>query len=124
MFTSCLSDTNIATDVSGEDSYSAYLYGVAPWAPTSKLRCSFTNWTAQEFSDRYETIYNVEPSYHAASAFAAGLCLVGALEDTQSMDTEVLKKSLETNFYNTFYANVTFNSIHQAKFDMLLSQVY
>jgi hypothetical protein len=123
VFTSCLSDTSIAASVTGEDSYSAYLFGVTPWAPTESIRGSYTNWTAQEFSDRYETIYNAEPSYHAASAFAAGLCLVGAIEDTQSTDTAVLKEALESNFYNTFYANITFNSIHQAKFDMLLSQV-
>ena len=123
VFTSCLSDTSIAASVETESAYSAYLYGVAPWAPTPKIRGSYTNWTAQEFSDRYISIYNEEPSYHAASSFAAAVCLVAAIESSQSMDTTVLKETLEKSFYNTFYANISFDPYHQAEFDMLISQI-
>ena len=116
-------DTSIATKVEDESSLSAYLYGVTPWAPTDKIRCAYTNWTAQEFSDRYADMYNVEPPYHAASSFAAGICLVAAIEETQSLLAATVQSSLETHYYDTFYANISFNSIHQANFEMLVSQI-
>eukprot|EP00602_Paraphysomonas_sp_CaronLab_P005348 CAMPEP_0185017998 /NCGR_PEP_ID=MMETSP1103-20130426/842_1 /TAXON_ID=36769 /ORGANISM="Paraphysomonas bandaiensis, Strain Caron Lab Isolate" /LENGTH=1593 /DNA_ID=CAMNT_0027547641 /DNA_START=63 /DNA_END=4844 /DNA_ORIENTATION=- len=120
-FTNCLSSSDVLS-ILGDSA--SYLFALTPWAPTDDIRGTFTGWTAQDFSDRYSAIYNTVPPYQAASTFAAGIVLVDAIETTQSLQEEILLQYLQSKRqYETFYANFSFDSHHQAMFDVLLSQV-
>lgn len=69
-------------------------------------------------------MYNTAPTYHAASTFAAAESLVIALEKCQCInDTQALLTTLENTYFETFYANFTYNNDHQAVFKMAITQV-
>ncbi len=84
----------------------------------------YTGWTAKEFNQKYIDIYNRAPTYHAASTFAAAESLIAAIEKCQCLnDSQALVHILETSHFETFYANFTYDSDHQAVFNMLITQV-
>lgn len=120
VFSPCLSDPSIVASL-GDLAH--YLYSVTPWAPSDKLLDEYTGWTASEFSDKYRTIYNVDPPYHAASSFAAATALVVSMEIAQSLLTLDIVEVLSRNRFETFYANFTLDINRQASFDMLITQV-
>jgi branched-chain amino acid transport system substrate-binding protein len=49
-----------------------------------------------EFAKAFSTAYQIEPSYHAASAYAAGQILEAAIRKTQSLDREKLRDTLSS----------------------------
>lgn len=118
---SCLSDTAVLNSL-GDDTH--YLYALTPWTPTDTIIDKFTGWTAGEFNQKYIEQFNFAPTYHAASSFAAGEALIDALESCQSLnDTFAIQSHLENSYFETFYANFSFNDQHQAFFKMQVTQV-
>jgi hypothetical protein len=73
--------------------------------------------------DRYIETYGVPPTFIAASAFASGSILSRAVELSNSLNTNDVSAALMGNYFPTFYANLTFDSNHQASFDMLVFQI-
>lgn len=100
-----------------------YLFDITPWAALDSIRCNITGWTAAEFDERYYKYFSLRSNYHAASAFADCLILLAAIEETQSLDHEVLLNSIRTNTYQTMYATLSFSNGPQATFDALTEQV-
>lgn len=100
-----------------------YMYSLVPWAPVDSIVCEYTGWSAQEFSDLYLNEYGKVPPYQAASAFAAGLVVIKAIEKTQSLDPIVLIQEMVTSCFPTFYGNMTFDESHYVHFDTLVEQV-
>lgn len=50
----------------------------------------------REFAKAFMTAYRIEPSYHAASAYAAGQILEAAVRKAQSLDREKIKDTLSS----------------------------
>lgn len=119
-FISCLSDPTIQTNM-GE--YINYVFDITPWAPLDDLRCNITGWTAKEFYDTYYRYFSVHPGYHAASAFADCLILLSAIEETQSLNHQVLLDTIRSTTYQTMYAELSFFDGPQAAFVSLTQQV-
>jgi ABC-type branched-subunit amino acid transport system substrate-binding protein len=121
LFNSCLSDTAVLNTL-GDDSQ--YLYALTPWTPTDTIVDKYTGWTAEDFYQKYVEQFNFAPTYHAASTFAAGEALIAALELCQCLnDTDAIKTILEESYFETFYANFSFNNQRQATFKMQVTQV-
>ncbi|MDE1461447.1 amino acid ABC transporter substrate-binding protein [Spartinivicinus poritis] len=51
---------------------------------------------AQEFAKKFETTYTISPSYHAATAFAAGQILEAAVKRANSFDQDKVREALFT----------------------------
>jgi ABC-type branched-subunit amino acid transport system substrate-binding protein len=66
---------------------------------------------------------NEYPSYHTAGAFAMGLVLVSAIEISQSLDSQVVARTLEGAHFATLYGNVSFDSSRKGDMDYLVRQV-
>ena len=66
--------------------------------------------TAKDFNDSYKATYKVEPGYHAAGGYAAGLMLQRALERAGSLDTASVAKTLDSLNENTFYGRIQFSA--------------
>ena len=121
LLNSCLSDTAVLNSL-GDDSQ--YLYALTPWTPTDTIVDKYTGWTAKDFYQKYVEQYNFAPTYHAASTFAAGEALIVALELCQCLnDTLAITAILEGSYFETFYANFSFDDQHQAMFTMQVTQV-
>jgi hypothetical protein len=120
MFTVCTTSATLY-DTLGSDA--AYLFGMAPWVSSANLTSKFTGWSAQEFSDRYEKYYGVAPIYQAASAFASAEILAASIEESGSLVTSDIIRVMESSYFETFYANLTFDDNHQAQFDLLALQI-
>jgi branched-chain amino acid transport system substrate-binding protein len=120
-FIACFSDPVIQSSM-GE--LVDYLFDITPWAPLDSIHCNITGWTAAEFDERYFEYFALRPNYHAASAFADCLILLTAIEETQSLDHEVLLNSIRSKTYETMYATLSFSNGPQANFDALTEQVY
>ncbi len=67
-----------------------YSYSVTNWEPHEKL--GFPG--SEAFRNEFINIYQESPSYHAATAYAAGEILEAAVKKTGSLDKEKLRKTL------------------------------
>lgn len=67
-----------------------YAFSSSQWEPG----LSFPG--AREFAKAFTEAYKTEPSYHAASAYAAGQILEAAIRKTQSLDREKLRDTLSS----------------------------
>ncbi len=67
--------------------------------------------TTLEFVSAYQDAYGEPPTYHAASGYAAGLVLEQAIQDSGSLDTQVLIETLDTMGIMTFYGAVSFDEV-------------
>lgn len=69
----------------------------------------------EEFVQAYEAKYNgLEPSYHAAGGYAAGLILEKAIVDAGSTEPETVQKALEAMNLLTFYGHIQFDTTAEA----------
>ena len=119
MLSLCIVDPSIKS--LGEDL--AYVFGLSPWAPTSKIYDTYTKWTALDFESRYESTYNEKSTYLSAASFASGEVLVASMEKANSLDHLDIKKQILKNYYPTIYGNISFNQYGQSKNDMFVVQV-
>jgi len=65
-----------------------FTFSSSQWEPTSPFP------GARQFADTFMKAYQVVPSYHAASAYAAGQILEAAVAKAQSVDREKLRDAL------------------------------
>jgi len=65
-------------------------FSTAIWEPHPKLKIP----KSLAFSTRYKKRYKLAPTYHAASAYAAGEVLEKALQETKSLDRSKMRKAL------------------------------
>ncbi len=69
-----------------------YDYSTAIWEPHPKLQYPGSN----DFAQRYEKRFGDPPTYHAASAYAAGEVLVKAISQAGSTDHNLVREKLQT----------------------------
>jgi ABC-type branched-subunit amino acid transport system substrate-binding protein len=100
-----------------------FLMGVTPWTHSLDSHDTFTGWSSEAFNDRYMAKYQTTAPYIAASTFASAEVLVQVIESTQSLEADVLRNALSNEYFETFFANITFDENNQASFDMLVVQV-
>ena len=100
-----------------------YILGVTPWVPTVNTVDEFVGWTAVEFQRRFKATFNNEPSYRAASAFAAIEILIAVVEEIQSIDPNLIGQALMSSIFRTLYGEVSFDGNHQAMLDFLVLQL-
>jgi hypothetical protein len=75
-----------------------------------------------EFSDKFKDAYGYTPTYHAANAFSSGEILMDAIEKSQSLDPLILADTLRKSYFETIFANVSFDSNNQITADLLIVQ--
>lgn len=80
------------------------------WSSELNQTCQYTGWSSRDFSDQFRHRFGVNPTYHAASAFASSLILMTAVEQTQSFDSQVVLNEISHNYYATFYGNCSFDN--------------
>jgi ABC-type branched-subunit amino acid transport system substrate-binding protein len=120
IFQICHSRTEVL-DTLGKDA--EYIMGVTPWTPNLNSVDTYSGWSSGTFNDRYYEKYHSTAPYIAASTFASAEVLLSVIESTQSLDVDMLKDALENDYFETFFANITFDQHNQASFDMLVVQV-
>lgn len=67
-----------------------YTFASSQWEPTLPFPGT------KEFSDAFKAEYKISPSYHAASAYAAGQILEAAVSKAKSVDRQKLRDALAT----------------------------
>lgn len=100
-----------------------YVFGLSPWASTSKIYDIYTNWTALDFEKRYESTYGESPTYLSAASFASGEVLIASIENSNSFDNLDIQNQILNNFFPTIYGNISFDQNGQSKNDMFVVQV-
>jgi hypothetical protein len=92
------------------------------WEKSVQLIDKYTGWTPLQFSEMFKDAYGYSPTYHAANAFNAGEILMDAIEKTQSLDPMVLADTMRKSYFETIYANVSFDGNNQITADLLIVQ--
>jgi ABC-type branched-subunit amino acid transport system substrate-binding protein len=70
--------------------------------------------SVDDLTSDYIAKFEIEPSYHAAGGYAAGLILQKAIEDADSADPEKVKEALDNMDLLTFYGHVKFDTTEEA----------
>jgi hypothetical protein len=112
---------NEVVEALGKDA--EYLMGVTPWTYSVNSVDTYTGWSSADFKDKYSARYHMNPPDVAASTFASAVILMKVIESTQSLEADVLMAALSQEYFETFYANITFDQHKQASFDVLVVQV-
>jgi len=71
-----------------------YVYGSEWWLPQMGWKGRGIFESSQAFAEEFEAEYGYKPSYHPAGSAAAAEILRLCIEDTDSLDTEVLRECL------------------------------
>jgi hypothetical protein len=95
---------------------------VTAWEKSVQLVDRYTGWTPMQFNDKFYEAYGDYPSYHAVNAFSGGEILMDAIEKSQSLDPMALADTLRKSYFETIYANVSFDSNNQMIGKMLIVQ--
>jgi hypothetical protein len=75
-----------------------------------------------QFNEKFRHSYGYNPTYHAVNAFSSGEILMDAIEKSQSLDPLVIADTLRKSYFETIYANVSFDSNNQITADLLIVQ--
>ncbi len=83
--------------------------------------------TSAEFAKAFEAKYGVQPGYHAAGGYTAGMILQHAIEQAGSIKGEAVTKALNSMDATTFFGRINFSSEPgnhglQIGHDMVLAQ--
>jgi branched-chain amino acid transport system substrate-binding protein len=79
------------------------------WVPQVTFKPDFGP-TAQEFTKRFTDTYKIEPGYHAAGGYAAGLLLQHAIEQAQSIDQAKVADALNKLDVTTLFGRTKFST--------------
>ena len=82
--------------------------GPSQWEPQVQFVADFGP-TVIEFNQAYQAAYSVEPSYHAAGGYAAGLILEKALLEAGSLDQQKIRAALDSTNIITFFGPLRFD---------------
>jgi len=96
--------------------------GPSQWEPLAKYtaesaKAAGLTWygpSVADFVAAYKAKYNMDPSYHAAGGYAAGLILQRAIEQADSVDPAKVKAALDATDVLTFYGHVKFDTTDKA----------
>ena len=110
MFTLCVTDPNFKTLPKMQ---TAYLMGVTPWSELDTEMDDLQGWSPKSFAAKYERLFQEPPIYQAVAAFAGGLLLVKAIEDSGSLDPGVVAAQLARTRVRTVFGNISFDSNRQ-----------
>lgn len=87
---------------------SHYLLSPSAWAETGKQPCPLFG-SSHGFADAYRQRWGEEPMYHSAVAAAAGVALMSALEQAQTLDVEAMRSALLGLNVQTLIGTVAFS---------------
>jgi hypothetical protein len=93
------------------------------WEKSLQFTDRYTGWTPTQFNDKFKAAYGHSASYHAVNAFSAGEILMDAIEKSQSLEPLVLADTLRKSYFETIYANVSFDSNNQINAKLLIVQI-
>lgn len=79
------------------------------WEPQVTYKPDFGP-TAQEFSKNFDAKYKIEPSYHAAGGYAAGLVLQHAIEQAGSIEQAKVADALNKMDVTTMFGRTRFST--------------
>lgn len=81
----------------GEDA--EYIYGLSAWEP------GLPNPGIEEFVDSYRSSFDLEPSFHAAGAYASCQIFMEAIRRAESLDSDALRDELLAMEVQTILSN-------------------
>eukprot|EP00929_Paragymnodinium_shiwhaense_P034641 TRINITY_DN18819_c0_g2_i1.p1 TRINITY_DN18819_c0_g2~~TRINITY_DN18819_c0_g2_i1.p1 ORF type:complete len:938 (+),score=120.91 TRINITY_DN18819_c0_g2_i1:194-3007(+) len=123
----------IARDVAHQDAYlqqvasgwwqGSYVLDSITWNEHSNKTGSFSNMTAQEFTDLFQRRFERDPSWVAAAQFAALCTLSSAIVETSSLDPLVLADKIYHMDLEEFYGRIHFHFGGQVSFLPVVTQV-
>jgi branched-chain amino acid transport system substrate-binding protein len=100
----------------------AFVFGTTAWTKDIPGKSLLTNFTAQQFYDRYLATFQESPHYVSASAFAASAVLINAIETSNSIDPKVVADAIKNTDVNTSYGRVRFDALGQCRMQMKIVQ--
>ena len=77
------------------------------WEPQVRFKPDF-GLTAQDFTKAFSAKYGVEPGYHAAGGYAAGLILQHAIEQANALDPAKVAAALNNTDLTTMFGRTKF----------------
>ena len=87
--------------------------GSSQWTPQEKYTGVDVFGTPAAYEQQYKAKFNLEPSYQAASATAAGLAFQYAIQQAGSIDPEKVRDALAALDVQSFYGPLKFNESGQ-----------
>ncbi len=85
-----------------------YIIGPTQWERTMSWSDPWFG-TAEDWAQRYEAMWNEQPSYQAAESTATALALHLAIEAAASLDTDAVRQALYDLDVMTFYGPINFD---------------
>jgi len=79
------------------------------WEPQVTFKPEFGP-TPAAFTKEFSAKFKIEPGYHAAGGFAAGMILQHAIEQANSIDTEKVTQALNKMDVTTFFGHTKFST--------------
>jgi len=86
-----------------------YVYGGTQWTPVLKYRDEQFG-SCRDYADKFKAFTGEEPSYQAAESTACGQVFQQAFLKAGTLDTAKVRDTMATLTFNSFYANIKFDS--------------
>lgn len=86
-----------------------YVFGGTQWTPSLKYKDEQFG-TAQDYATKFKAFAGYEPAYQNAESTCAGQCFQQAITKAASIDTEKVRDALASLQFQSFYADVKFDS--------------
>ena len=86
-----------------------YVFGGTQWTPSLKFKDEQFG-TAADYATKFKAFAGYDPAYQNAESSCAGQCYQQALAKAGSLDTEKVRDALASLQFNSFFADVKFDS--------------
>ena len=86
-----------------------YVFGGTQWTPSLQYKDAQFG-TAQDYATKFKAFAGYEPAYQNAESTCGGQCFQQAIAKAGSLDTEKVRDALASLQFQSFYADVKFDS--------------
>jgi len=86
-----------------------YVFGGTQWTPSLQYKDAQFG-TAQDYATKFKAFAGYEPAYQNAESTCGGQCFQQAITKAGSLDTEKVRDALASLQFQSFYADVKFDS--------------
>ena len=100
-----------------------YVAGPTPWHASVPRTGAYSKLSSAQFAQIYHERTGDDVGYQGAAAFGAAAALASAIEAAGTLDTEPVRKALQTTNLHEFYANIVFDDNGQINAPMLVVQM-
>ena len=100
-----------------------YVAGPTPWHASVPRTGAYSKLSSAQFAQIYRERTGDDVGYQGAATFGAAAALASAIEAAGTLDTEPVRKALQTTNLYEFYANISFDDNGQIDAPMLVVQM-